>query len=131
MIHPGGRIFHMEADKIPAPRTQLNISVSFRKSYARDDSSGSLKNISLSGAFLAHRGESLRVGEKLQLTFQVSGRERQIQATVVWVNSFGSGIKFNPMNNRDTQIVDDLIYFVEEKKTGTRSVLDEIFKKVA
>lgn len=121
----------MEASQAPAPRTQLNISVVFRKSYARDESAGSLKNISITGAFLAHRGDTLKAGEKIQLQFQVSGRERQIQASVIWSNSFGAGVKFCPQNNRDVQIVDDLIYFVEAKKSGTRSVLDEIFKKVA
>lgn len=121
----------VEADHMPAPRTRLNVPVNFRKSYAREETVGSLKNISLTGAFLAHRGESMRAGEKVHLTFTVSGRERQIQAVIVWSNSFGSGIKFLPQNNRDVQIVDDLIYFVEEKKTGTRSVLDEIFRKVA
>lgn len=115
---------------MPAPRTRLNIQVNFRKSYAREESAGTLKNVSITGAFLAHRGLSLKIGEKVHLTFTVSGRERQIQACVVWTNSFGSGVKFLPQNNRDVQIVDDLIYFVEEKKTGTRSVLDEIFRKV-
>lgn len=121
----------METDKTPAPRTRLNVLVNFRKSYAREESAGSLKNVSITGAFLAHRGSALKAGEKVQLTFVVSGRERQIQASVIWSNSFGSGIRFNPQNNRDIQIVDDLIYFVEEKRSGTRSVLDEIFKKVA
>lgn len=120
----------MDAEKSPAPRTRLNVTVNFRKSYAREESSGSLKNISLTGAFLSHRGTSLRAGEKIQLTFNVSGRERQIQACIIWTNSYGSGIKFAPQNNRDVQIVDDLIYFVEEKRSGTRDVLSEIFKKV-
>lgn len=121
----------MEAENVPAPRTRLNIQVNFRRSYARDESSGCLKNISITGAFLAHKSEDLKSGEKLLLTFSVSGRERQMQAVVVWTNSFGAGVKFLPQNNRDTQIVDDLIYYIEEKKTGTRSVLDEIFKKVS
>ena len=121
----------METENNPAPRTRLNVHVVFRKSYAREESGGSLKNISLTGAFLAHRGETLKIGEKMHLTFMVSGRERQIQAVVVWTNSFGSGVRFMPQNNRDVQIVDDLIYFVEEKKTGTRVVLDQIFKRVA
>lgn len=121
----------MQAEANPAPRTPLNIAVEFRKSYAREVSGGSLKNISLSGAFLSHRESSLRAGEKLNLTFQVSGRERQVQAVVIWSNSVGSGVKFMPQNNRDTQIVDDLIYFVESKRTGTRNILDQIFKKVA
>ena len=121
----------MEAEKNPAPRTPLNIEVNFRRNYAREESSGSLKNISLSGAFLAHRGSSMKSGDKVNLTFTVSGREREIQAQIVWSNAFGSGVKFMPQNNRDVQIVDDLIYFVEEKRTGTRGVLDQIFKKVA
>lgn len=121
----------MQSEKNPAPRTPLNIGVEFRKNYAREESAGSLKNISLSGAFLAHREDSLRPGEKLNLTFQVSGREREVAAMVIWSNSFGSGIKFLPNNNRDIQIVDDLIYFVESKRTGTRGILDQIFKKVA
>lgn len=122
----------MEALKSPAPRTPLHINVEFRKSYAREDAKGTLKNISLTGAFLQHNGnEELKVGEKLHLKFLVSGRERDVQASVVWTNSSGSGVKFLPTNNRDVQIVDDLIYFVEAKRTDTRDILDKIFKKVA
>lgn len=120
----------MESEKVPAPRTPLHIQVSFRKSYAREETKGTLKNISLTGAFLSHVDEALRAGEKVHLTFSVSGRERDIHAQVIWSNGKGAGIKFLPVNNRDVQIVDDLIYFVESKRTGTRSVLDEIFKKV-
>ena len=121
----------MHSQTNPAPRTPLNIGVSFRKSYAREETGGTLKNISISGAFLSHQDSGLRPGEKLNLTFQVSGRERQVQAVVIWSNSFGSGVKFMPQNNRDVQIVDDLIYFVESKRTGTKGILDEIFKRVA
>lgn len=121
----------VDTENSPAPRTPLNIDVQFRRSYARDDSGGSLKNISISGAFLGHRDKALKAGEKVTLTFQVSGRERQVQCTVIWTNSYGSGIKFLPQNNRDVQIVDDLIYFVESKRTGTRGILDDIFKKIA
>ena len=118
-------------DKSPAPRTPLNITVEFRKSYGRDDVNGTLKNISLTGAFLAHTGGALRAGEKLHMHFTVAGRQRDIHAAVIWSNSYGSGIKFLPQNNRDVQIVDDLIYFVESKRSGTRDILDKIFKKVA
>lgn len=120
----------METTGNPAPRTPLNINVSFRRSYAREEAEGVLKNISLSGAFLAHPSEGIRSGEKLNLRFSVSGRERVIQAAVVWSNTYGCGVKFAPQNNRDVQIVDDLIYFVESKRSGTKNVLDEIFKKV-
>jgi hypothetical protein len=118
-------------DQIPAPRTALNIKVDFRKSYARDSSGGTLKNISVTGAFLAHTSETLRAGEKLNVTFSVAGREREIHAVVVWSNSYGSGVRFLPQNNRDIQIVDDLIYFVETRRSDTRDILDKIFKKVS
>jgi hypothetical protein len=121
----------VEVSNTPAPRTPLHIQVAYRKSYAREDVQGDLKNISLTGAFLTHSGETLRSGEKLHLTFSVSGRERSVQAVVVWSNTKGAGIKFLPANNRDVQIVDDLIYFVESKRSGTKSVLDKIFNKVS
>lgn len=121
----------METLKTPAPRTPLHIEVEYRKNYAREETSGILRNISITGAFLQHTGAGLRTGEKLSLKFRVSGRERSVHALVVWSNSAGSGVKFLPMNNRDVQIVDDLIYFVESKRTDTREILDDIFKKVA
>jgi hypothetical protein len=120
----------VETNKNPAPRTPLNIKVNFRRNYAREDGGGVLKNISLSGAFLEHSDEALTIGEKLALNFTVSGRQRTVQAVVVWCNKRGSGVKFLPMNNRDVQIVDDLIYFVEAKRSDSRDILDGIFKKV-
>lgn len=119
----------METGKMPAPRTPLHMEVSFRRSYAREAAQGTLKNISLSGAFLESPGE-FKLNEKLQLTFVVSGRTRKVSAQVIWTNSAGCGVRFMPANNRDVQIVDDLIYFVENSRTDRRSVLDSIFKKV-
>ncbi len=119
------------SDGIPAPRTPLHIEVSFKKSYSRKDSQGVLKNISISGAFLVCNEGPFKKEEKLSLTFEVSGRARSIQAQVVWINGAGAGIQFLPQNNRDVQIVDDLIYFVESKRTGTKDILDKILKKVA
>ncbi len=117
--------------QVPAPRTPLTLEVSFRKSYSREDTKGVLKNISISGAFLDFKDHSLRTNDKLQLTFEVSGRVRKIAALVVWTNTAGCGIKFQPVNNRDVQIVDDLIYFVETSRSGKKNVLDKIFKKVS
>jgi hypothetical protein len=122
--------FNVETAKAPAQRTPLNIEVEYRKNYAREATAGTLKNISLTGAFLKHSGESLKVGEKLVVNFMVAGRERLVHANVVWTNSIGSGVRFQPTNNRDVQIVDDLIYYVESKREGTRGIMDEIFKKV-
>lgn len=120
----------METTKNPAPRTRLHLDVEFRKNYARQASKGTLKNISLTGAFLDFTGGDFRANEKLQLTFVVSGRERKIAATVIWANSSGCGVRFQPASQRDVQIVDDLIYFVEEGRSGRKNVLDDIFKKV-
>ncbi len=121
----------METVTSPAPRTPLNIDVEFRKSYAREGSLGTLKNISLTGAFLQNAQSGLKAGEKLSLKFKVSGRERNVHAVVVWNNSAGCGIKFMPTNNRDVQIIDDLIYFVENKRTDTREIFHSILSKVS
>ncbi|WP_413585903.1 PilZ domain-containing protein [Bdellovibrio sp. HCB274] len=116
--------------KVPAPRTPLNLEVSFKRNYAREETKGTLKNISISGAFLEFTGGLVRANEKLHLMFVVAGRERKVAAHVIWANSSGAGVKFMPVNNRDVQIVDDLIYFVENGRTESRSVMDSIFKKV-
>jgi hypothetical protein len=121
----------MTPENSPAPRTPLNIGVEFRRSYAREESQGLLKNISITGAFLSHRDSNMRPGEKLNLNFSVAGRQREVSATVVWNNTFGCGVRFSPQNNRDVQIIDDLIFFVEAKREGCRGILDQILKKVA
>ena len=121
----------MDSQGMPAPRTPLYLDVSFRRSYARQDTQGILKNISLTGAFLELSGHNLNLSEKLNLTFVVASRERKISAQIVWKNSLGAGLKFLPTNNQDTQIIDDLIYYVESKRIGYRGVLDGIFKKVS
>ena len=119
-----------ETAKVPAPRTPLDMEVSFKKNYAREETKGRLRNISLSGAFLETIGESFRANEKIQLRFVVEGRERKVAAFVIWANSLGCGVKFMPTNNRDVQIVDDLIYYVENSRSTRRTVVDQIFKKV-
>ncbi len=125
----------METNQLPAPRTPLHLDVSFRRSYGRQDVHGTLKNISLTGAFLELSNHDLRVEEKINMTFVVGSRERKITAQIIWKNSLGAGVRFMPQNNRDVQIVDDLIYFVETKRMGHREILggilDGILKKVS
>lgn len=113
----------------PSPRIPLKLDVEYRKSYGRSQEFGSLKNISLSGAFLEHGNDAIRSDDKVAITFKVGGRIRNITALIVWTNKEGSGIKFMPTNNRDVQIVDDLMYFVNTKRENRRDVLDGIFKK--
>ena len=120
-----------ETAKKPAKRLPLVLKVDFRKSYARQDSKGVLKNISLTGAFLETNIDDLAPEDKLIITFQVSQRQRKMTGTVIWKNKDGCGIEFQPFNKRDTQIVDDLMYFVETKRECRKEVLDNILKQVA
>ncbi len=118
-------------DQVPSPRVPLKLNVEFRRSYGRNSASGVLKNISMTGAFLEHQMENVQAGDKLQLTFKVGGRQRKVNAQIIWCNKIGAGIKFLPVNGRDVQIVDDLMYFVESKRETRRSLIDEIFKRAS
>lgn len=116
----------------PSRRVPLQLDVSYRRSYSRRMGKGRLKNISLTGAFLELTlDQPLSPNDKLLVTILVSGRERKIPANVVWHTHSGCGIQFQPTNNRDVQIVDDLIYYVENSRESQRSVLDNIFKRVS
>ena len=119
----------MEKTK-PSPRLPLKLAIEFRKNYSRKSDLGDLKNISLTGAFLEHPPSDIMVNDKINISFKVSGRERVLQASVIWQNTDGSGIQFHPDNNRDVQIVDDLMYFVRDRRTKNRSVLDDILNRV-
>lgn len=113
----------------PARRIPLQLDINYKKSYARQDSKGILSNISITGAFLRTDTTNIEVNEKIVLSFEVSGRRRKIQANVIWKNGVGAGVSFMPFNNRDVQLVDDLMYFVESSRENRRSILDTIFKK--
>ncbi|MES2769478.1 MAG: PilZ domain-containing protein [Bdellovibrionota bacterium] len=119
----------MEPTKMPARRIHLQLDINYKKSYARQDSKGMLSNISLTGAFLKTDTAKVQLNEKIVLYFEVSGRRRKIQANVVWKNENGVGLAFMPFNNRDVQLIDDLMYFVESSRENRRSILETIFKK--
>lgn len=120
-----------QTDKVPSPRIPLFVEIQYKKNYARQSIIGTLRNISLTGAYLQFGSEQLSPSDKLTIEFNVSGRRRQIHASVIWTNENGGGIKFHPLNNRDVQIVDDLMYFANSKRNSKKSVLDSIFKQVA
>lgn len=115
----------------PAPRLPLKLPIEFRKNYSRKSDYGDLKNISLTGAFLIHETDEIVVSDKINIHFKVSGRERTLMASVVWLTEHGCGLQFHPDNNRDVQIVDDLMYFVKGRRGKNKNVLDEIFDKVS
>lgn len=114
----------------PAPRLPLEMDVEFRRSYAREATAGVLKNISMTGAFLETATLDLQSKDKIVVTLMVSGRRRNVTARVIWKNQRGFGLQFQPFNNRDVQIVDDLIYFVENNRENRRSIFDDILKRV-
>lgn len=115
-------------DGVPAPRLPLQMHIEFRKSYSRQNSRGLLKNISLTGAFLETSIMDLAPSDKLILELTVSDRRRKIAATIIWKNKLGCGVMFHPFNKRDVQLVDDLMYFVQDRRQVRRSLLDDIFK---
>jgi hypothetical protein len=107
------------------------MNIEFRKSYARQAGKGTLRNISLTGAFLETETLELYPSDKLVITFVLSERVRRMTATIVWKNGRGCGVQFHPFNKRDVQIVDDLMYFVQNSRTGSRNVLEDIFAVVS
>lgn len=121
------------SNSVPASRLPLYMNVEFRRSYARQPETGKLKNISLTGAFLETKGQEIDFvpNDKIVLTLNVSGRVRKLTAHVIWKGDEGCGLAFRPVNNRDVQIVDDLMYFVENKRETRRNVLSDIFNKVS
>ena len=116
-------------DKVPAPRIPLQMPIEYRKSYGRQNVKGVLKNISLTGAFLETETIELVPADKLVLEFVVSERRRKMAATIIWKTAKGCGVIFQPFNSRDVQIVDDLMYFVQNRRDFRRNVLEDIFKK--
>jgi hypothetical protein len=121
----------METTQTPARRIPLQLDVHYKKSYARQDSFGILSNISISGAFIQTDTTKIQAHEKITLFLEVSGRKRKIQAHVIWKNALGAGVSFDPFNNRDVQLIDDLMYFVESSRESRRSILDTIFNKAS
>ena len=65
------------------------------------------------------------------LEIVVSERRRKMAATIIWKSPKGCGVMFHPFNKRDTQIVDDLMYFVQNRREFRRNVLDDIFKRAS
>lgn len=121
----------MDQTKVPAPRTPVSLDVTYKKNYARCEGKCKIKNISLSGACLEIAGEIVGANEKINVNIEVAGRKRKLNAYVVWFNQTGCGVRFVHGNNRDIQIIDDLIYFVENDRAERRDVVEDIFKHVA
>ncbi len=122
---------HDKQNKVPAPRIPLQMQIEFRKSYGRQNAHGTLKNISLTGAFLETTSHELATEDKVILEFVVSERSRKMAATIIWKSTKGCGVEFKPFNKRDVQIVDDLMYFVQNRREFRKNLLEDIFKQAA
>ena len=118
-------------DSVPAPRIPLQMQIEYRKSYGRQNVKGVLKNISLTGAFLETETVELAPEDKVVLEFVVSERHRKMSATIIWKTDRGCGVLFQPFNKRDVQIVDDLMYFVQNRREFRKDLLEDIFKRAA
>jgi hypothetical protein len=127
----GGKPMQDREARFPAPRIPLQMQIEYRKSYGRQNVKGILKNISLTGAFLETTTMELVPADKVVLEFVVSERRRKMAATIVWKTEFGCGVQFQPFNRRDVQIVDDLMYFVQNRRDFRKVILDDIFKKAS
>jgi hypothetical protein len=114
----------------PQQRHSIELAFEFKRNYARQSAKAEVQNISLTGA-LIKTSVSLKPSEKLNVYLSVSGRTRKVAARVVWVGDRGVGLEFQPFNNRDLQIVDDIIYYATEKNSSTKDLLDTILLKVA
>jgi hypothetical protein len=113
----------------PQPRIPLSMEIKFKKNYGRNTIPGILKNISLSGAFLKVDNISkVSHNEKISLVLEVAGRKRAITAYIIWQNSEGCGVSFRHSNNRDLQLVDDLMYFVENDRSERREFFADFLK---
>ena len=121
----------MAMNQTPAPRIPLRYNVEYRKTYSRRGDQGVLRNISLTGAFLEASEADLAKNDKVLLNMMVGGRERKLSCRVIWVGPRGAGLQFLHFNNRDIQLVDDLMYFTENAREKRLSVLETIFKKVS
>ena len=119
-----------------------NLNVEYKKKYARYFKNGRLKDISNSEAYLITKDEEcvqkykirndktiLNLRDKVSVILKLGQRKRILQASVISNNAHGVKLKFHFYNNREYQIVDDLIYFIEKSKEKRRQHLDFIFSQ--
>ena len=95
-----------------------NLNVEYKKKYARHLRIGRLRDISNSEAYLLTEDDkalfSLR--DEISITLELGQRKRTLQASVIANDTQGVKVKFHFYNNREYQIIDDLIYFIEKSK---------------
>ncbi len=128
---PQTKLDFKESEQNPAPRVPLKFGVQFRRTYGRNFQSGLLFNVSLTGAFLKCAPQDIKPNDRIELSFNVGGRTRKLSSHIIWINQHGCGVRFIPTSQRDSQIIDDLIYFISSRRENQKSVLDLILKEAA
>ena len=108
-----------------------NLNVEYKKKYARHFKMGNLRDINNSEAYLLTNDDktSLNLKDEISIFLKLGERKRTIQASVILKDTHGIKIKFHFYNNKEYQIVDDLIYFIEKSKEKRRQSLDFIFNQ--
>lgn len=119
-----------ELEEKPAHRHSVDLQFEYKKNYGRQTNLAQVRNISLTGA-LIKADTDLKPNEKINVFLTVQGRRRKVAAKVVWNKNGGVGVEFQPFNNRDLQIVDDIIYYATEKSSSNKSLMNSILSKVA
>lgn len=114
----------------PAPRTPARMGVEFRRVYGRQVFDGIIKNISVTGVFIEH---ALRFEKEdmVQIEMCIGNRKKKIKAKVIWSNEMGSGLQFHPKSKQEIQMIDDMIYFIEQRWHEMKGVLNNILIKMA
>lgn len=98
-----------------APRIKVNYKIALKKLFSNNQDMVKIKNISMSGAFIEMSTEDFNTREMVGLNFVVSDRERVVQARIVWKSNEGIGVQFHPQNFQDQVIINDLIFFLQNK----------------
>lgn len=93
----------------------MNLVTSLKRLFSRAGIEVTVKNLSLTGAFIEVSNKDLCLHDKVKIAVVLFDRERELSATVVWKNETGVGVKFIYKNSQDMQIVDDLIYFSKNR----------------
>ena len=108
-----------------------NLDVEYKKKYARHFKVGRLRDISNSEAYLLTKDDKtpFNLKDEISITLKLGQRKRTLQASVIASDTSGVKIKFHFYNNREYQIVDDMIYFIEKSKEERRQSLDFIFNQ--
>lgn len=127
--NPSARESSASANPI-AQRVKLNTPILFRRPFARFEEKGALKNMSVTGAFLAHQGQPLKPQTWVELILNTGSITRRLKAQVIWTGPHGSGLKFETRYQKDRILVEDFLDQVKLIRQSRWENLEKIWNKV-